>query len=133
MTTSDLLEVPEDEFAAMNPFMFRPSLTIIFDDGSEGPLDIDKDGDIDLDDFNLFMGLIGSELDGPLFTGAPGDFDFNRVVDLNDFKYFKENYPGGPAALAAAISAAAVPEPGSLTLVMAGLTCMAMRRRRARA
>lgn len=114
MLSSDANEVPESEFDGLDPFQFRPSLTIIFDDGSAGPLDINKDTVIDLEDFQLFANLIGSELDGPLTTGAPGDFDFDRDVDLDDFKFFKENYPGGAAGFTAALSAASVPEPGSV-------------------
>lgn len=131
MLSSDIDVPVESEFVDLDPFMFRPALTIIFDDGSAGPLDIDKDGDIDVDDFNEFTTLVGSELNGPLTTGAPGDFDFDRDVDLDDFKFFKENFPGGPAALAAAVSAAAVPEPsaGLLMGCLVLLSVAGLRRR----
>ena len=115
----------EEEFLG-----FRPALTIIFDDGSAGPLDINKDGDIDLVDFDEFVGLLGGELDGPLATGSPGDFDFNRRVNLDDFKFFKENFPGGEAALQLALDSRIVPEPSSYLLVLFGLLgTLALRRR----
>ena len=115
MRSSEVFEPFESEFEALDTAQFRPALTIIFDDGSAGPLDINKDAAIDLADYELFLDLLGSELDGPLSTGAPGDFDFNRQVDLDDFKFFKANFPGGAEGLEAAL-AASVPEPSSNVL-----------------
>ncbi|QDS96929.1 hypothetical protein [Adhaeretor mobilis] len=128
--SSESDEIPEAEFEGMDAGLFRPALTIIFDDGSAGPLDIDKDSDIDVTDFNLFVDLLGSELDGPLVTGSAGDFDFNRKIDLEDFKFFKENFPGGAAGLQAAISAAGVPEPTSCVLAIFAMAGLVAPRRR---
>lgn len=124
MVSSELTESELDEFDAT---YFRPALTILFDDGSAGLLDIDKDGDVDVVDFNEFLDLVGGELDGPLTTGSPGDFDFDRDVDLDDFKYFKINFPGGPAGLEAAL---AVPEPSSCALAALAIGFVAVLRRR---
>lgn len=126
--SSEVVDAFESEFSDIDTKQFRPALTIIFDDGSAGPLDINKDRNIDLADYELFLDLIGSELDNPLPTGAAGDFDFNRKVDLDDFKFFKENYPGGEAGLQAAL--ASVPEPSATLLVMASLTLLSLVRRR---
>lgn len=127
--SSEIAVVFEDEFEGLDIAQFRPALTVIFDDGSAGPLDINKDAEIDLVDFELFLDLMGSELDGPLTTGAPGDFNFDRTINLDDFKYFKENFPGGEAGFAAALQA--VPEPSTCSLLtLCGLGVFAFRRRR---
>jgi hypothetical protein len=129
IASSEVSEPIESEFEDLDPALFRPALTIIFDDGSAGPLDLNKDGTIDTTDFNEFLDLLGAELDAPLSTGSPGDFDFNRRIDLDDFKYFKENFPGGPEGLQAAV--AAVPEPNGVLLAVLGLSVLpsALRRR----
>ena len=131
MQSSDVSEFFESEFELLDTAQFRPSLTIIFDDGSAGPLDINKDAVIDLSDYDLFLDLLGSELDGPLATGAAGDFDFNRQVDLDDFKFFKANFPGGEAGLEAAL-AAAVPEPSSNVLFLFAFGVLALFRQKTR-
>ena len=132
MRSSEIAESFESEFDGLEDFsQFRPALTIIFDDGSAGPLDLDKDADIDIEDFEIFVDLLGAELDGPLTTGTPGDFDFNRTIDLNDFKFFKANFPGGEAAFEAAL-AASVPEPGTGSLLTIGLLAAFAIRRRSR-
>lgn len=126
--SSEVFESFESEFEGLDTLQFRPSLTIIFDDGSAGPLDLDKDADIDVDDFASFLDLMGAELDGPLATGSPGDFNFDRSVNLDDFKFFKENFPGGEAALAEAL--ASVPEPNSGLLALLGLLAISSLRSR---
>ena len=120
----------EGEFEGLDITQFRPALTIIYEAGD--PLDLNSDDMVDLADFDTFLDLLGGELDGPLATGSLGDFDFNRTVDLVDFKYFKENFPGGVAGFEAALAARSVPEPSSH--VLAGIVVLAIsliRRRRA--
>lgn len=48
--------------------------------------------------------------------GTNGDVNYDGFVDFNDFREWKEYYPGGAAAAEAAIAALGVPEPASLAL-----------------
>ena len=127
MVASENTESFESEFDGLSPeelLTFRPSLTIIFDDGSLGPADIDKDGDVDPVDVGLFADLVGSHLDGPLPTGAPGDFDFDRDVDLDDFKAFQLEFlaqTGNPVTAAFEV----IPEPTSCLLFALALCGLA--------
>lgn len=120
--------VTELENLGLSAEDFRPALTVVFLDGPI--LDLNGDGDEDLDDFQVFLDNLGIELDGPIPTGAPGDFDFDRDVDLDDFKFFKNNFPGGAAGFQAALSgSAAVPEPSTVMLCgLAGMGGLAFRR-----
>lgn len=125
--SSEISNVFESEFEGLDIAQFRPALTIIFTDGPV--LDLNKDGEVDVADFELFVDLMGSELDEPLATGSTGDFNFDRAIDLDDFKFFKDNFPGGPAGLEAAL--ASVPEPSAFSLLaICGLVAFAARRRR---
>ena len=128
MLTSEIADVFESEFEGLDIGQFRPALTVIFDDGSAGPLDLNKDGAIDLTDFNEFVLLLGSELDGPLSTGTPGDFDFNRKIDLDDFKFFKETFANSGGSAGASV--ASVPEPAAAILGLWGLMAWGFARRR---
>jgi hypothetical protein len=133
-TSSELMTVLQSEWtdAGLLPENFHPALTVVFVDGPI--LDLDADDDVDELDFAAFLDLLAVELDGPIQTGAPGDFDFDRDVDLNDFKFFKNNYadqhamfpPGGGGSLAGG----AVPEPTSGVLAALALLGAAAARRR---
>jgi hypothetical protein len=122
---------PDLVAAGLLPEHFRPSLTVVYVDGPI--LDLDDDDDVDENDFTAFVNLLATELDGPIPTGAPGDFDFNRRVDLDDFKFFKNNYaeqnamfpPGGGA-----VGGSAVPEPSAALLVAIALVGIGAGRRR---
>jgi hypothetical protein len=65
------------------------------------------------------------ELDGPISTGALGDLDFDRDVDLDDFNFFKANYaeqhamfppPGGSGT-----NVSSVPEAATAILAVLAL------------
>lgn len=109
------------------PETLRPALTIIYAAGPIG--DLDFDGNVDLDDYELLLDNLAIELDGPIATGATGDLDFDRDVDLDDFAAFKAAYEdfNGIGSLALSL---AVPEPTAATLlVLAGLVGGVSRRR----
>lgn len=129
MIAADFEEALGGDLDGFDPKLLRPSLTVIFDDGSAGPLDLNKDKAVNLIDYDVFLNRLGAEMDAPLPTGAAGDFNFDRRIDLADFKYFKQNYPGGAVALQAAL--AAVPEPTGLGLGLIALSgCTGLIRRR---
>ncbi|MCK4660369.1 MAG: S8 family serine peptidase [Phycisphaerae bacterium] len=64
------------------------------DTGQSSPCDLDADGDVDLDDFNIFAGcLIGPEV--PVEPACePADFDGDDDVDLQDFAVFQNAFTG---------------------------------------
>ena len=128
MISSEVSEPIEAEFEGLDAALLRPILTVITDGPSR--FDLDRDDNVDIDDFDIFVDLIGSDLDGPIGLGALGDFDFNRRIDLDDFKEFKDNFPGGAAGFEAALAAAAVPEPTSIALAVFALAGLTGRRRR---
>jgi len=106
----------------------RPALTVIFSaPGGRG--DLDFDGDVDTDDYQLLLDNLAVELDGPITTGATGDLDFDRDVDLADFAIFKSEFDAvnGSGAFAMAV---AVPEPAGLLLVALGGLVGGLQRRR---
>jgi hypothetical protein len=104
----------------------RPKLTVVFA-GAAGQGDLDQNGVVNLLDYNLLLANMAIELNGPIASGATGDLDFDRDVDLSDFKIFKNVFPGGATGLAAAL---AVPEPCSAFLaVLAASGVLATRRR----
>ncbi|QDT67871.1 hypothetical protein MalM25_07790 [Planctomycetes bacterium MalM25] len=106
----------------------RPVLTVIYaSPGGRG--DLDFDGDVDLDDYQLLLDNLAIELDGAIPTGATGDLDFDRDVDLDDFGIFKNEYDlvNGAGAFALALS---VPEPSTALLItLCGLVGGFTRRR----
>ena len=97
----------------------RPILSVIFaSPGGRG--DLDFDGDVDLDDYQLLLDNLAIELDGPISTGSTGDLDFDRDVDLDDFSIFKTEFDtaNGEGAFALAL---AVPEPAGFVLLVISL------------
>lgn len=108
-------------------FDVRPKLTIGYQLTAG---DLDFDGDVDLFDYEILLGRIGVHLDAPIAQGSIGDLDFDRDVDLDDFATFKTLFPGGVAALEAAL--AGVPEPNAAALTATALLGLSRVRRRVR-
>ncbi len=83
--------------------------------------DLNGDGVIGALDFNLFRGCY--------LVGGPGcenaDIDGNQVMDLADLEHFAAAFGSGAVR-------SVVPEPGTLLLVSAGCTAVAIGRRRLR-
>ncbi len=73
--------------------------------------DADLNGTVDSDDYNLWLGGLGSS-DGWLF----GDFDYSGLVDSDDFNLWLGNL--GQSGLSGG-SAAPVPEPGTFVMLSA--------------
>jgi fibronectin-binding autotransporter adhesin len=110
--------------------------------------DADLTGSVDLDDFNLFLAGYQDPANVPQ-TWIYGDFDYTGSVDLDDFNLFLAAYQANGAPLSSLaqgiemsnLSAgdqqlllgaiAAVPEPGSLS-VLGVATCGLLARRRNR-
>ncbi|MDZ4659762.1 MAG: PEP-CTERM sorting domain-containing protein [Bythopirellula sp.] len=90
------------------------------------PGDADGDLDVDLDDFELIRGNLGK-----VGTGLAGDVRANGIVDLNDFKLWKQYYPTA-APLEALAGTVSVPEPTSLLLGLMGAVAYLGGRRRQR-
>lgn len=78
------------------------------------PGDADGDQDVDMADFEIIRGNLGK-------TGVnlPGDVRGNGIVDLNDFKLWKQYFPTA-APVGALAGNFAVPEPTSLLLGLLG-------------
>jgi len=56
--------------------------------------DLDGDGDVDLDDFNIFVGCLGGP-DNVYTTGCDdADLDIDNDVDLRDFAVFQSAFAG---------------------------------------
>jgi hypothetical protein len=83
------------------------------------PGDANRDGRVDINDLTIVLanyGMSGSPLD---VTYAQGDFNGDGRVDINDLTIVLANYNQSIGSSAAGM--AAVPEPGALALVAAGL------------
>lgn len=76
--------------------------------------DADRSGSIDINDYLLIQA--NSFTADPF--GAPflGDVDDDEFVDFDDFRVWKENFPGGAGAADQAIAALGIPEPSSSVL-----------------
>jgi hypothetical protein len=89
------------------------------------PGDGNGDGHIDGIDYLLWAGNFGDNpADDPPGSPGNGDYDDNGMVDGLDYLVWAGSYNMGPN------DAAAVPEPGTLALIIAGLLCVVTRRRR---
>jgi hypothetical protein len=76
----------------------RGAVWVLFLDGvpaCDG--DMDGDGDVDLLDFELFLGCFTGPGGGPPALGCDcGDFDFDDHIDLRDFAGFQLAFTGSP-------------------------------------
>jgi hypothetical protein len=84
------------------------------------PGDIDEDGDVDLTDMSLFVAHSGTSA-GSIWT--TGDFNGDAKTSLRDLALLQANFGTRAAILAPgeSPSAAAVPEPSSIVLVIIGM------------
>ncbi len=92
--------------------------------------DLDRDGDLDTDDFMRLVSYHLTALAGasPLETFAFGDVDGDLDNDYNDFSRFKQDYiaaHGAPAFEAAMASIGQNPEPSAFALMLLGMAAMA--------
>jgi hypothetical protein len=95
--------------------------------------DANLDGKVDFKDFQI----LEANFNKHHANWANADFNLDGVVDYNDFLIFRSKFlPTGAspvqASLVEAFGAANVPEPGTISLVVAGVSLM-MGRRRGRA
>lgn len=77
------------------------------------PGDADNDFDVDGDDLAIW----GSNFGQIAAQNSPGDFVGDSIINGNDFLTWQRNFNGSAASFATA-AAAAVPEPGSSTLLV---------------
>lgn len=83
--------------------------------------DADWDGVVDINDYLLIQANIFTEAP---FGSRIGDVNFDMLVDFDDFRIWKDNFPGGAAAADAAIAVLNTPEPS--TFVTCGLGLIAI-------
>jgi hypothetical protein len=108
--------------------------TVLFTGNGGQPFarsDLDFDGNLDLDDWSVYIDGLGTSLAGLSLAqqyGA-GDLNGDGDNDFDDFFLFKTDYDAtnGVGALAKAL--AGVPEPGSLALASAALLMLTTARR----
>jgi len=85
--------------------------------------DLDFDGDIDRDDWIVYVGGLGTDLSGMTVAQAYADGDLNGdlVNNHGDFKEFKSLFEASNPLQSFEAMVASVPEPTSVALVMFGL------------
>ena len=99
----------------------RPELVIDFESLTV-PGDANGDGMVDVAD----LGIVGANFNGTGAVVSEGDFNDDDIVDVADLGIVGANWTAAQLADPSAI----VPEPVTVTLVMAGLVCLARRRTR---
>jgi hypothetical protein len=98
--------------------------------------DFDGNGSVGLEDYaimeaNFFLtGQTFNATGDVASPGGQGEGFGDGIVDIYDFKYFREDlFPGGASAFASAL-ASAVPEPSTVMLLMAAFPALLLRRSR---
>ncbi len=128
--------IEDFEFLYTDTSNLPRALTVRYTGDRAGLGDLDFDGSVDANDFALFMA--GAQADLTALSVAQqynkGDLDGDGDNDIYDFDIFRlafEADNAGPGAFAAMVAAyGAVPEPGSLALLIPGGLMLALRRRR---
>lgn len=82
--------------------------------------DANDDGTVDMSDYTLIQANAFQA--DPIGDPRLGDVNLDRVVDFQDFRIWKDAFN--------AAGAAAVPEPGAMTVVLSGLAALLVLRRR---
>jgi hypothetical protein len=95
--------------------------TLVLDFAPPDPLgDFNTDQVVDLVDYGILRDHLKAHLDGPV-SYFDGDIDIDSDIDLDDFRQFKDLFPGVVTA------ATSIPEPSSLVLALgalAGITAL---------
>lgn len=88
--------------------------------------DLDADGDIDGDDWNLFKPAYGTDLSSLSQVEAyrAGDLNSSGAINLYDARLFGEDYDAANGAGAFAALVSGVPEPGSCLLAVCGVLAL---------
>ncbi|MCA9187949.1 MAG: hypothetical protein R3E01_05880 [Pirellulaceae bacterium] len=86
------------------------------------PGDADGNGTVELLDFEI----IRDNFNMSVTSRSLGDLTFDGIVDFDDFRQWKDNFPGANGAVGAAAS---VPEPASMVLVFLTLPWILRRRK----
>jgi hypothetical protein len=94
--------------------------------------DINRDGDVDLDDWVDLRDNIGADLSAETRADAyaRGDIDHNGLNDIRDFDLFREGYDAANGEGSFDAMVAGVPEPSSIMLLAAGAAGLAMWRKK---
>jgi hypothetical protein len=87
--------------------------------------DYNRDGTVNAADYTVWRNTLG-QMNVPAFSGADGDGDGDVLAA--DYVVWKTNY--GMTVLGAGASAAPVPEPGGMMIVLCGLIALAANRGR---
>jgi hypothetical protein len=92
--------------------------------------DLDKDGDVDLADFSLYLSGLNADLSGLTSDEAHrrGDINSDGVNDFKDFVLFRQAYNMAHGAGSFAALGFNVPEPSAAASVMIALAAYGMRR-----
>ncbi|MCO6047153.1 dockerin type I domain-containing protein [Aeoliella sp. ICT_H6.2] len=105
------------------------------DDNAFARSDLNFDGNIDEDDWNIYAGGLSMDLasESIAFAYQHGDLDGDLDNDLGDLRIFKADYDdfNTPGAFAAMVAGQSVPEPSSAILLVATV-CLVNQLRRFR-